>query len=141
MTDKDVKNYLADISRYLVCTNRQKKIILEDIEISVWDYIENANVNDISVVYKHFGSPEVIAKTYLADLANPADVKKALGKKKLLIVAVVTALVVALLIWGIGVIITLIDHHNEDPGYIVEGSAIEVEEGVDIHDQNYEVIL
>ena len=94
----------------------------------------------MSEIYSHFGSPEDIAKTYLTNFVNPADVKKALNKKKALIITVVIALIVALLIWLIGVIITLIDHHNKEPGYIIEGPAIEVEEGIDVHDPNYEVI-
>lgn len=136
MVNKDIKNYLNDISKYLVCTKKQKKIILEDIEASINDYIENSNVNDISVVYNHFGSPEDIAKTYLANFVKPADVKKALNKKKVFIVSVV----VALLIWLIVVVFALIDSYIEGPVVIIHGSAIEVEEGVDTHDENYEVI-
>ena len=137
---KDLNRYLTEVGTYLVCTKKQKKIILEDIETSIRDYIEITNINDMSEIYSHFGSPEDIAKTYLTNFVNPADVKKALNKKKALIITVVIALIVALLIWLIGVIITLIDHHNKEPGYIIEGPAIEVEEGIDVHNQNYEVI-
>ena len=135
MIDKDIKNYLNDISTYLVCTKKQKKIILEDIETSIRDYIETTNINDMSEIYNHFGSPEDIAKTYLTNFVNPADIKKVVSKKKVLIIAIVIALV----IFATGVI-TIVIENNKEHGYIVEGPAIEVEEGIDVHDPNYEVI-
>lgn len=115
MLDKDVKTYLDDISRYLVCTNKQKKIILEDIEISVRDYTENANVKNMSEVYNHFGSPEDIAKAYLANFVKPTDIRKAVSKKKVLIIAILIALV----IFATG-IITIVIENNKEHGYIVE---------------------
>ena len=135
MIDKDIKNYLNDISTYLVCTKKQKKIILEDIKTSIRDYIETTNINDMSEIYNHFGSPEDIAKTYLANFVKPADIKKVVSKKKVLIIAIVIALV----IFATGVI-TIVIENNKEHGYIVEGPAIEVEEGIDVHDPNYEVI-
>ena len=137
MIDKDIKTYLDNIGKYLVCTKKQKKIILENIETSVRDYVENANVNDISEIVSRFGSPEDIAKSYLAEFVKPADVRKALNKKKVLVAGVVIALV----IWLIVGFFAWFDAHNEGPGYIVEGPAVEVEEGVAVHNQNYEVII
>lgn len=115
MLDKDVKTYLSNISKYLVCNKKQKKIILEDIEASINDYIENSNVNNISAVYNHFGSPEDIAKTYLANFVKPSDIKKAVSKKKVLIIAILIALV----IFATG-IITIVIENNKEHGYIVE---------------------
>ena len=114
MIDKDIKTYLDNIGKYLVCTKKQKKIILEDIETSVRDYVENANVNDISEVVSRFGSPEDIAKSYLAEFVKPADVRKAINKKKVLVAGVVIALV----IWLIVGIIALIDGHKYDTLYV-----------------------
>lgn len=114
MIDKDIKIYLDDIGKYLVCTKKQKKMILEDIETSVRDYVENANVNDISEVVSRFGSPEDIAKSYLAEFVKPADVRKAINKKKVLVAGVVIALV----IWLIVGIIALIDGHKYDTLYV-----------------------
>lgn len=136
MIEKDIKAYLDDIGSKLVCSKKQKKIILEDIEASIRDYIENESVADMSTLYSHFGSAEEIAKTYLADFVNPSDIKKAINKKKVLIIGVI----VALIIWLLAVCIALLDAHNE-PIIIVQGSAVEAPEGVDIHDENYEVVL
>lgn len=122
MINKDIKNYLNDISRYLVCTKKQKKIILEDIEISVRDYIENANVKNMSEVYNHFGSPEDIAKTYLANFVKPSDIRKAISKKKVLIIVALIAFIILL----VALTIALIDGHFTNSGYIIEGTPQEM---------------
>lgn len=112
--DKDIKAYLNDIGKYLVCRKKQKKIILEDIEVSVRDYVENANIDNISEVISRFGSPEDIAKSYLSELGNPSEVRKSLDKKRVVIAGVVIALV----IWLIVGIIALVDGHTYDTLYV-----------------------
>ncbi len=106
--EKDVKKYLADVGRYLVCSEKQKKKILKTVEVSVTDFILENDIIELSEVYERFGTPEDIAKNYLAD-ANPADVRKALNKKKVFIIAAVIALV----IFSIGVAIVVIENHKE----------------------------
>ena len=113
MYEKDVKKYLAEVGRYLVCSEKQKKKILKVVKVSVTDFILENNIMELNEVYERFGSPEDIAKNYLAD-ANPVDVRKALNKKKVFIIAVI----VALLIWLIGVVIAIFDGHKYDTLYI-----------------------
>ncbi|MBE6786109.1 MAG: hypothetical protein E7538_07765 [Ruminococcaceae bacterium] len=137
MIEKDIKIYLHAIDNNLVCPKKQKKTILEDIEASIRDYIENENITDISQLYSHFGSAEEIAKTYLADFVTPADIKRAVNKKKALIIGVI----VALIIWLLGVCIAVYDAHDDGPDITVYGPAIEAPEGVDVHDENYEVTI
>ena len=135
MLEKEVKKYLGSIAKKLVCSRKQKRLIIKDIEQSIRDYIENENITDISQLYSHFGSAEEIAKTYLADFVEPEDIKKAINKKKVLIIGVI----VALIIWLLGVCIAVYDAHDDGPDIIVQGPAIEAPEGVDIFDENYEV--
>lgn len=122
MIEKDIKIYLHAIDNNLVCPKRQKKIILEDIEASIRDYIENENITDISQLYSHFGSAEEIAKTYLADFVTPADIKKAVNKKKALVIGVI----VALIIYVLALIIVIVDGHISVNGYIVESAPQEI---------------
>lgn len=122
MIEKDIKIYLHAIDNNLVCPKRQKKIILEDIEASIRDYIENENITDISQLYSHFGSAEEIAKNYLADFVNPADIKKAINKKKVLVIGVI----VALIIYVLALIIVIVDGHISVNGYIVESAPQEI---------------
>lgn len=117
-----MRKYLKDISKYLVCSGKQKKEILKNIEASVVDYVSDNNITDIQDVYKHFGNPEEIAKTYLGDIADPADVRKAIGKKKLLIIVALIALTILL----VALTIALIDGHFTHSGYIIEGTPQEM---------------
>lgn len=122
MIEKDIKIYLHAIDNNLVCPKKQKKTILEDIEASIRDYIENENITDISQLYSHFGSAEEIAKTYLADFVDPSDIKKAINKKKVLI----TGVIVALIIYVLALIIVIIDGHFSVNGYMVESLPKEI---------------
>lgn len=122
MIEKDIKIYLHAIDNNLVCPKKQKKVILEDIEASIRDYIENENITDISQLYSHFGSAEEIAKNYLADFVNPADIKKAINKKKVLVIGVI----VALIIYVLALIIVIVDGHISVNGYIVESAPQEI---------------
>ncbi len=137
MIEKDIKIYLYAIGKNLVCPKRQKKIILEDIETSIRVYVEDENITDISQLYSHFGSAEEIAKTYLADFVDPTDIKKAINKKKALTIGIIVALV----IWLAAVCIAVYDAHDDGPDITVYGPAIEAPEGVDVHDENYEVTI
>lgn len=122
MIEKDIKIYLHAIDNNLVCPKKQKKVILEDIAASIRDYIEDENITDISQLYSHFGSAEEIAKTYLADFVTPADIKKAVNKKKALIIGVI----VALIIYVLALIIVIVDGHISVNGYIVESAPQEI---------------
>lgn len=122
MLEKEVKKYLGSIAKKLVCSRKQKRLILKDIEQSIRDYIENENITDISQLYSHFGSAEEIAKTYLADFVTPADIKKAVNKKKALIIGIIVALV----IYVLALIIVIIDGHISVNGYMVESLPKEI---------------
>lgn len=122
MLEKEVKKYLGSIAKKLVCSRKQKRLILKDIEQSIRDYIENENITDISQLYSHFGSAEEIAKTYLADFVTPADIKKAVNKKKALVIGIIVALV----IYVLALIIVIIDGHISVNGYMVESLPKEI---------------
>ena len=58
---------------------------------------------------------------------DTTDVSKQLNVKKVLIIAVCGALVLGLLMWGIGLMVALINEHESDTGYGVYGSVVEIE--------------
>ena len=63
---KDLNRYLTEVGTYLICSKRQKKIILENLQTSIRDYVEYENVQDISAVYNHFGiKTTVCGKVYV----------------------------------------------------------------------------
>ncbi len=113
--EKDIRNYISDVGRNLVCSRKLKKQILKDIENDVLDYTDNKQITDINEIYAHFGTPEEIAKAYLSD-AEPQNIKKAINVRKVIIAAVVAIIMIYL-----GVMFFIVyDAHNETHGYFTE---------------------
>ena len=121
LTEKEIKSYISDVGNNLFCSRKQKKQILADIENEVLTYAENKRITDINEIYAHFGTPEEIAKAYIAD-AEPQNIKKAFNIRKMLVASVV----IALAILAITVIITIIDNHSGKIIYYESGVIEEV---------------
>lgn len=117
---KDVNKYISQVKKYLVCPKAEKKKITEDIQSAVCGFAEERNLQNISEVYNHFGTPEELAKAHLADV-DPKKIKRAMSFKKVLVVAVI----VALMIYTIAIVVALIDAHPGLNGYTIEEPAIE----------------
>ena len=115
LTEKEIKSYISDVGNNLFCSRKQKKQILADIENEVLTYAENKRITDINEIYAHFGSPEEIAKAYIAD-AEPQNIKKAINIRKLLVAAVI----IALAMLAITFIIAIVDSHNANAAYFTE---------------------
>ncbi len=118
--EKDIRNYISDVGRKLVCSRKQKKQILKDIENEVLDYTDNKQFTDINEIYAHFGTPEEIAKAYLSD-AEPQNIKKAINVRKVIIAAVVAVV----LIFAIFLLCTFIESYRQGHGTVT----IEIESG------------
>lgn len=108
-TQKDVNKYISQVKKYLVCPKAEKKQITEDIQSAVYGFVEDRNPQNIAEVYNHFGTPEELAKAHLADV-DPKKIKKAINIKRVVVAAVVLALVM----FAITMIVALIDNHNTD---------------------------
>ena len=117
--EKDIRNYISDVGKNLVCSGKLKKQILKDIENDVLDYTDNKQITDINEIYAHFGTPEEIAKAYLSD-AEPQNIKKAINIKKMLLVAIV----IALAMLAITFIIAIIDSHSQNIAYYYNSDVI-----------------
>ncbi|MBQ6863609.1 MAG: hypothetical protein IJO14_05165 [Clostridia bacterium] len=115
LTEKEIKTYISDVGNNLFCSRKQKKQILADIKNEVLTYAENKRITDINEIYAHFGTPEEIAKAYIAD-AEPQNIKKAINIRKLLVAAV--AIVLAML--AITFIIAIVDSHNANAAYFTD---------------------
>lgn len=65
--EKELKAYVSGVRKNLVCRGKDKKMIINDIRNSVFDYAEEKCITDINDIYSHFGTPEEIAKQYLPE--------------------------------------------------------------------------
>ncbi len=115
--EKDIEKYMSEVNSHLFCLRKNKKAVLEDIREAITEFTENNDVETIDVIYSRFGTPEEIAKAYIAD-AEPQNIKIAINIRKMLVAAVVIALVML----AITFIVTIIDSHQSNIAICNDGS-------------------
>lgn len=91
--EKETEKYISDVSSRLLCSKKKKKEIIEDIRGAVLDFTEANGTEDIKEVYEHFGTPEELAKAHLSEL-DPVQIKKKVNIRRVVIVALVVALII-----------------------------------------------
>lgn len=112
LLNKDVKKYIKDINSYLICDCATRNRFISDLKSDIEEYIESNSVTAFESVYNHFGEPRDIAKGFLEN----ADTKK-IKRKMDIAKVVVTAVIIALVMWGIGITAAWIDFHQSHTGY------------------------
>ncbi len=116
VTDKELKKYFCDVSKALICDRKQKKLFISQLEADVEAYLAENEDAEIRQIENSFGSPEVIAASFMENVGTE-KLKKSLDVKKAIIIAIVAALI----IYALFVVISLIDVHGEAHGYFEEG--------------------
>lgn len=111
--EKEIEKYLSEIRNNLVCNRKLKKVIIEEIEGSVYDYTESKGVNDISEIYEHFGTPEEMARTYLSQV-DPKKIRKATNVRKVVIIGVVAAIAIFVTYLALA----FMDGHKNTDGFV-----------------------
>lgn len=89
--ENEINSYISDVRKNLVCNRKIKKQTVTDLRNSVFDYAENNNITDINLIYKHFGSPEELAKSFMTE----NDLKYL--KRKIIIRRIILAVVFIIL--------------------------------------------
>lgn len=115
-TDCELKEYYARISDCVVCNRKQKTAFLKELKSSIEEYRLSNPQATASDIEAFFGSPEQIAKSFTEN-SDPIKLKKSLSVRKLILLAVI----LALLIYAAFIVISLIDVHDEAHGYFSEG--------------------
>ncbi|MCM1115128.1 MAG: DUF6120 family protein [Clostridium sp.] len=118
--NKEINNYLKTVKSFIICDWKTRRKFIHDLKNDIFDYMENNSVNNIEDVYKHFGTPRDIAKAFFED-ADIKEIKRKMNISRILIIGIICAL----LIWAVGVTISIIDGHISNTGYMVE----EIEDG------------
>lgn len=116
MGNEAKKRYLSAVKKNLRCSSRQKKSFLAELEASLNAYLSETPEATEARLGEMFGAPEKVAEDFLTTL-DAKDIKKAFGWKKIVLIGVI----IALLMWGVGVTIAVIDaHNNESKSYYLE---------------------
>lgn len=110
--EKEIKRYLSEVKKNLICSRKTKKPILSSVSSSVYDYIEENNVQDIESIYTHFGTPLEIAEIYLPEPDIKAIKRNVVLKR--IILAVLICFLAYLVFFLTGM---LIDHYINRGNY------------------------
>lgn len=113
-----IANYLTQVSKSLYCTKTLKKKILKDIKNAVLDYAENNSIADEKQLENHFGSPEEIAKSHIAD-SDPKKIKTVMNFRRILI-AVISVLLALFMVFLIGEVIDSFRDSNGQITFVIE---------------------
>lgn len=116
ISEIELKLYFKDVSDRLICDRRQKKYFIECLKTDVKNFLAetpDATLKELDTV---FGTPDIIAQSFMGNI-DSTEIKRKLDIKKIIIVAIV----IALLIYLAFVVISLIDVHTEAHGYFEEG--------------------
>lgn len=109
--EKDIEKYMSEVNSHLFCLRKNKKAVLEDIREAILEFTQNNEVETMDVIYARFGTPEEIAKAYIAD-AEPQNIKKAINIRKMLVAAVVI-LILSIVIF---LVCSFLDLHGDGFG-------------------------
>lgn len=112
--NKAISDYISDVRKHLICNNKLKKQIINDFRNSVLDFAETRKITDIKEIYAHFGTPEEVARTHLCD-ADPRKIKNATNMKKVLL----TAVIIAIVLYVSAVIIAFVNARFADEKTVV----------------------
>lgn len=107
--EKDIEKYMSEVNSHLFCLQKNKKAVLEDIREAIIEFTENNEVETMDIIYARFGTPEEIAKAYIAD-AEPQNIKKAFNIRKML----AASIVIALAMLAIAFSVALYDNHKTE---------------------------
>ncbi len=108
-------DYLKAVEQQLSGKKAQKKAYLKKLAADVAERLEEEPELDSAALASAFGSPEELAAEFMGTL-DVKDVKKAFNWKKIVLIGVI----VALLIWFIVVIASLINGFINGSGYTVD---------------------
>ena len=114
---KELKKYYHNIQRALPGSLRQKRKLMQDIQCAVSGYLQKDPEANMETITDHFGTPQQIADTYLAEM-SPQSLQKQLNVRRWIIGIMAAAAACALLLWGIAVGIALVNEFNAADGYI-----------------------
>ena len=112
----ELKAYYSEIETLLVCDRKQKLTFMAELKANIDEYLAISPDSDIEKIKAEFGTPEVIAESFLSN-SNAAVIKKKLDIKKCILIAIA----IVLAVYVAFVIISLVDVHTEAHGHMKEG--------------------
>lgn len=116
--DTALKRYYRSIRKDLPCSYKMKKRIIQQIQESVDQFLEQNPDADFDAVQLHFGEPQTIALSYIEDQDTPELLRKMRIKKRIITI-VAGAMVAVLVIWGVAVAWAVICEERAQDGHVI----------------------
>lgn len=114
--ERALAHYFRSIGSWLPCGRKQRQKILSSVEENVRSFLAENPGSGMPQIKKHFGTPKQIAAGCVDDM-DTAALLSALRLRKRIYRAIIAALLVLTLLWGIGVGIAVIEQHNATYGW------------------------
>ena len=123
VTKKEIKRYLKDIDRLLLCPRKQKKSFLNSYSDNIDEYLKNNPTADFSMLERDMGTPQEIADGFLQN-------ESTLRLKNRMAIAkwIKIALAIIILLWCILIIFAIVDVYVTDRGYFTITVSEQVED-------------
>lgn len=133
MNDKqfniEKKKYVKEVNSYLICDFGTRNKFIRDLKNDMEEYIESSSATDFKEVAEHFGDPKDIVKGFL-ETADTKKIKRKMNVTRVILIGVIIALVM----WGLGITAVIIDNHKSNNGYNVVGFTDEINSQIQIID-------
>ena len=94
-----LRGYYHTIRSYLPCSYKQKKRIINEIQLNINAYLEEHPDADFAQIEVRFGNPRNIAAAYVDDM-NTSELLQALRMRRRITTPLVVGLIIALSLWG-----------------------------------------
>lgn len=121
-----LKGYCREVRDWLPCSRKLKKSIMEQLQGSIQDYLEQNPAADFDQLQSHFGTPETIAAAYVNEMGTDVLLRDLRIRRKIIsIVAGVMAAVLA--VWLIAVGWAVVKELNRDEGTFQEEGITTIE--------------
>ncbi len=125
MGNKECLHYLEQVRNELKGADRRKKEVLQQIQTAVEDYAEEHPQCTHQELTQHFGTPEQIVESYVAEM-DFHEVLHGLRVGKKILFAILLAIVLGVTAWLGYLAVCFQEVKNEAHGVLVPGEAVVV---------------
>lgn len=125
MGNKECLHYLAQVRSELKGAGRQKKEVLQQVKSAVEDYAEEHPQCTYQELTQHFGTPQQIAESCVAEM-DSHEVLHGLRVGKKIYFVILLAIVLGVTAWLGYLAICFQEVKNEAHGVLVPGEAVVV---------------
>ncbi len=118
---KELNKYLKEVRQHLICTNKEKRQIINTVRDAALTFADENNMQDIDGIYMNFGTPKAVAKQYLPE----TDLKK-VKRKMYFRRALIIVLSLIILLFSIYISAVLYNHITDGDTVIYITPAVEI---------------